>query len=118
MNTKLKVAAEYAAFQAPIKTVPVQITAHEKISLLSSQVLESLMNTEKQATARFSTSFPINYSQIIQPRTLKRIANKAHARFQDGILSHLTARSKTVFPNRRTAARYQALASIIPGRER
>jgi hypothetical protein len=66
MKTKLNVAAEYAAFQVPIKTVPVQITTHGKISLLSSQVLESLKTTEKQATARFSIS-TINYSQIIQP---------------------------------------------------
>jgi hypothetical protein len=86
MKTKLKVAAEYAAFQAPIKTVPGSNHGSRKYFITFISGPGVIDEYRKTGQARFSTSSPINYSQIIQPRTLYRVVNKARARFQDGIL--------------------------------
>ena len=118
METNLKVAPEYAAFQAPIRTVPGSNHGSRKgfTTFISSP--ELMAEYRKQAMARFSTSSPNNYSQIIRPRTLYRMVNKARARFQDGIviwprsLRRVCGRSLAGFACSKPAGGMDSLLSI------
>jgi hypothetical protein len=84
----------------------------------------------KRTFKLFSTVFPFSFVvKLIRNVMTQRCARKGELRVNRGLewVTQLLERERQfiacpytipVFPNRRAAARYRALASIIPGRER